>query len=105
MSPKEMEVIQMMEVGDIVQLSEATRREFLEHGGSGKHIEVARENRTGRVIQRVGTPGRQLVIGYLVDFDIAYFVVSEEGLILLEEKGKKEDPKLRDVGHLYAPSY
>ena len=95
----------MMEVGDIVQLSEVTRREFMEHGGSDKHVEVARENRTGRVIQRVGTPGRQLVIGYLVDFDSVYFVVSEEGLILLEEKGKKEDPKLRDKGRLYIPSY
>jgi hypothetical protein len=94
----------MLEVGDSVQLSEATRKEFLEHGGSGKHVEVARENRTGRVIQRVGTPGRQLVIGYLVNFDIAYFVVSEDSLILLEEKGKKEDPKLRDAGHLYVPS-
>ena len=94
-----------MEPGDLVKLSKATRREFLEHGGSGTHVVVANENRTSWVIQRVGTPGQQLVIGYLVDFDIAYFVVSEEGLISLEEKGNKGDPKLRDAGHLYAPSY
>jgi hypothetical protein len=53
-----MEVIQMMEVGNTVKLSNATRREFLEHGGSGKQVEVARENRTGWIIQQIGTPGR-----------------------------------------------
>jgi len=94
----------MLEVGDFVQLSEATRRVFLEHGGSGKHVEVARDNRTGRIIQRVGTPGRQLVLGYLVDFGKAHFVVSEEGLILLDEEVRKENPKKRDTGHLYVPS-
>jgi hypothetical protein len=82
----------MFKIGDRVRLSEATRVDFLEHGGSGEHVEVARENRTGKVVQRVGTPGRHLVIGYLVDFGDTYFVVSEDGLVLADEEVEEEDP-------------
>ena len=82
----------MFKIGDRVRLSEATRADFLEHGGSGKHVEVARENRAGTVVQRVGTPGRHLVIGYLVDFSDAYFVVSEDGLIP-EDEEVSENPE------------
>jgi hypothetical protein len=83
----------MFKIGDRVRLSEATRKDFLEHGMRGEHVEVARENRTGTVVQRVGTPGRHLVIGYLIDFGDTYFVVSEEGLVLAYEKVEEEDPE------------
>ena len=83
----------MFKIGDRVRLSKATRVDFLEHGGSGEHVEVARENRTGTVIQRVGTPGRHLVIGYLVDFGETYFVVSESGLIPADEEVDEEEPE------------
>ena len=81
----------MFKIGDRVRLSEATRVDFLEHGESGEHVEVARENRAGTVVQRVGTPGRHLVIGYLVDFGDTYFVVSEDGLVLADEEVEEED--------------
>jgi hypothetical protein len=83
----------MFRIGERVRLSEATRVDFLEFGESGEHVEVARENRTGRVVQRVGTPGRHLVIGYLVDFGDTYFVVSENGLIPAGEEVEEEEPE------------
>ena len=84
----------MFKMGDRVRLSEATRVDFLEHGESGEHVEVARENRNGTVLQRIGTPGRHLVIGYLVDFGETYFVVSEEGLIPADEEVEEDDPEM-----------
>jgi hypothetical protein len=83
----------MFKTGDRIRLSEATRVDFLEHGMSGEHVEVARENRTGIVVQRVGTPGRHLVIGYLIDFGGTYFVVSEDGLVLADEEVGESEPE------------
>jgi hypothetical protein len=83
----------MFKIGDRVRLTEATRIDFLEYGGSGEHVEVARDNRIGTVVHRVGTPGRHLVIGYLVDFGETYFVVSEEGLVLVDGEAS-ENPEM-----------
>jgi hypothetical protein len=82
----------MLKAGDRVRLSEATRKDFLAHGGSGEeHVEVARKNLVGEIVEQVGVRGRELVIGFLVDFGEASFVVSEDGLVLVDEEVEEEN--------------
>jgi hypothetical protein len=81
----------MLRVGSRVRLSEATRKDFLSHGQCGDHVEVARNNLIGICVEQVGVRGRELVIGFRVDFGVSTFVVSEDGLVLVDEEICEED--------------
>ncbi len=69
-------------IGARVRLSENTRRHLLESGSEDGQARVARENRTGVVIQWI-REGIQPT-GYLVDFGGVYMALGEEDLEAVE---------------------
>lgn len=71
----------MFKVGDRVRLSQTARKNFLTGGDSGPHVEVARNNCSGVILEQVGVRGRHQVIAYRVNFDGVEMIVPEEELI------------------------
>ncbi len=69
-------------IGARVRLSEDARRHLLGSGSEAEHARVARENRTGVVIQWI----REGIhpTGYLVDFGGVYMALGEEDLEAVE---------------------
>ena len=84
----------MLKAGNRVRLSEETRNDFLSHGQSGEHVEVACKNLAGTIVEQVGVRGRELLIGFLVDFGETSFVVSEGGLSSTEENVEEDKPAM-----------
>lgn len=69
-------------IGARVRLSKDARRRLLETGTETDQLQVARENRTGIVIQWISEGMRPT--GYLVDFQGVYMALPEEDLEAVE---------------------
>jgi hypothetical protein len=65
-------------IGARVRLSSDARRHLIESGKEAEHIRVARENRSGIVIQWISE--RMQPTGYLVDFQGVYMALVEDDL-------------------------
>jgi hypothetical protein len=65
-------------IGARVRLSEVARRRLVEGGTQTEEVRVARENRTGVVIQWISESMRPT--GYLVDFQGVYMALAEVDL-------------------------
>lgn len=69
-------------IGARVRLSGDARRRLVESGTESEEVRVARENRTGVVIQWIREGIRPT--GYLVDFSGVYVALGEEDLEAVE---------------------
>ena len=69
-------------IGARVRLSEDARRRLMESGTEAEQARVAKENRTGVVIQWISEAMRPT--GYLVDFRGVYMALGEEDLVAVE---------------------
>ena len=69
-------------IGTRVRLSEVASRRLVESAKEGEHVRVAREDRTGIVIQWISEAMRPT--GYLVDFEGVYMALGEEDLVAAE---------------------
>lgn len=69
-------------IGARVRLSRDARRRILETGVETEQVRVAKENRTGIVIQWISEATRPT--GYLVEFQGVYMALPEEDLEAVE---------------------
>ena len=69
-------------IGARVRLSEDARRRLMESGTEAEQARVAKENRTGVVIQWISEAMRPA--GYLVDFRGVYMALGDEDLVAVE---------------------
>jgi len=69
-------------IGARVRLSEDARRRLMESGTEAEQARVAKENRTGVVIQWISEAMRPT--GYLVDFRGVYMALGDEDLVAVE---------------------
>ena len=69
-------------IGARVRLSEDARRRLMESCTEAEQARVAKENRTGVVIQWISEAMRPT--GYLVDFRGVYMALGDEDLVAVE---------------------